>query len=115
MTLHFSNFDNVHVVSLDGSFFGLNTAYLIDSGKLEPEQLDQLNEGSDSDVAELAEEVGVDLEEAIKRAIGDSTLVQCIADALWGDGADTQWSADTLSAIAEAFREYRPDLVKGEG
>lgn len=44
--------------------------------------------------------------------IPDSTLVLCIADALWGDGADTQWSADTLEAIAEAFRQYRPDLVK---
>jgi hypothetical protein len=42
----------------------------------------------------------------------DSILVQCIADALWGDDADYDWNADTLMAIAEAFQTYRPDLVK---
>jgi hypothetical protein len=37
-------------------------------------------------------------------------LLQAIADALWGDGADTPWSPDTLDAIADAIRTERPDL-----
>lgn len=37
-------------------------------------------------------------------------LLQAIADALWGDGADTPWTPDTLEAIAEAIELQRPDL-----
>jgi hypothetical protein len=37
-------------------------------------------------------------------------LLQAIADALWGEGADTPWSPDTLDAIADAIRTERPDL-----
>lgn len=38
-------------------------------------------------------------------------LLNAIADALWGDGADTPWSSDTIQAIAEAIELERPDLV----
>jgi hypothetical protein len=38
-------------------------------------------------------------------------LLRSIADALWGDGADTPWSADTLDSIADAIRLQRPDLT----
>lgn len=37
-------------------------------------------------------------------------LLQAIADALWGEGADTPWTPDTLEAIAEAIELQRPDL-----
>lgn len=37
-------------------------------------------------------------------------LLEAIADALWGDGADTPWTPDTLEAIAEAIELQRPDL-----
>ena len=40
-------------------------------------------------------------------------LLQSIAEALWGDGADTPWSADTLQAIADAIDTERPDLRVG--
>jgi hypothetical protein len=30
-------------------------------------------------------------------------MVLCIAEVLWGDGADEDWSADTLDSIALAF------------
>lgn len=61
----------------------------------------------DSDLIMIGKEHGTPIS-------ADYNLVQCVADALWGDGADTEWGADTLEAIAEAFRQYRPDLVKEE-
>lgn len=42
----------------------------------------------------------------------DSGLVSCIADALWGEDAGKEWNADTINAIVDAFRRYRPDLVR---
>jgi hypothetical protein len=38
-------------------------------------------------------------------------LLQAIADALWGDGADAPWSPDTLQAIADAIQTARHDLL----
>lgn len=40
------------------------------------------------------------------------SLLNSIADALWGDGADTEWSADTVQAIADAILLQRPDLYE---
>lgn len=110
MNLQLSNLDNVVVVSTDGSYFGLNTAFLVDTALLDEDQADSLNEGTDSERADLCNEVGIDLEHAIKND-PDNVLVKCVADVLWGDDSDTEWSADTLDAIAEAFRKYRPDLA----
>jgi hypothetical protein len=42
-------------------------------------------------------------------------LIQSIADALWGDDADTEWNADTLDAIADAIRLMRPELITSRG
>jgi hypothetical protein len=39
-------------------------------------------------------------------------LVETIANALWGDGADTEWNSDTINAIADAIRNVRPELAK---
>jgi hypothetical protein len=37
-------------------------------------------------------------------------LLQALADALWGEGADTSWNADTIQAMADAIQTERPDL-----
>ena len=42
-------------------------------------------------------------------------LLNSIADALWGEGSDSQWSADTIQAIADAITTERPDLVEARG
>jgi len=42
--------------------------------------------------------------------VSSEDLLQSIADALWGDGDDTTWCADTLDAIADAIDTIRPDL-----
>lgn len=44
--------------------------------------------------------------------VANEMLAQCIADALWGDGCDTPWSAKTLSSISDALMTYRSDLVR---
>jgi hypothetical protein len=47
----------------------------------------------------------------------EENLLNSIADALWGEGADQDWNADTLDAIADAIDTLRPDLItaRGEG
>jgi hypothetical protein len=42
----------------------------------------------------------------------NDSLVLSIADALWGDDADTEWNSDTINAIADAIRNVRPELAK---
>jgi len=59
---------------------------------------------SDSEVCEIANEHGTPVQT-------DYNLVRSIADALWGDGADTEWGPDTLNAIADAIRTVRPELI----
>lgn len=63
MNLNFSNLDNVYVLSEDGSYFGLNTAWLLDSGSFNDEQTELFFGGSDGDRFDLGEEVGIDLED----------------------------------------------------
>lgn len=53
------------VCSTDGSYFGADTAFLIDTTKLTDEELELLNEGSDSDRRYLCASVGSDLEDLI--------------------------------------------------
>ena len=66
MNLNFSNLDSVYVVSEDGSYFGLNTAWLVDAGRLSDEQQDALFDGSDGERFDLCEEIGIDLEDLFK-------------------------------------------------
>lgn len=40
----------------------------------------------------------------------NESLLQSIADALWGPDADKDWGPDTLDAIADAITNTRPDL-----
>ena len=58
---------------------------------------------SDTEIGRIGRENGV----AVDRS---EQLLQAIADALWGEGADTEWNSDTIDTIAEAIRTERPDL-----
>ncbi len=87
-----------------GTFFGADTAYLLDTRSIHPEAL----ECSDSERCDLAEWEGQDLEVLMNSV----HLVEMIANTLWGDGADTKWGPDTLNAIADAIRLIRPELAK---
>jgi hypothetical protein len=53
------------VLSADGTFFAANSAFLIDTSKLTEEQLDLLNEGTDSDRFDLTVTDGLDLEQMV--------------------------------------------------
>lgn len=53
------------VLSTDGSYFGANTAFLIDTTKLTEEQDELLCDGSDSDRFDLTVTNGIDLEELL--------------------------------------------------
>jgi hypothetical protein len=52
------------------------------------------------------------LAKASVQAQANDSLVLSISDALWGEGADTEWGPDTLNAIADAIRNVRPELAK---
>jgi hypothetical protein len=56
---------NFIVLSTDGSYFGADTAFLIDTTKLTDEQLELLRDGSDSDRFDLTVTNGIDLEEVL--------------------------------------------------
>ena len=62
LTMDLSNFI---VLSTDGSYFGANTAFLIDTTKLTDEQLELLRDGSDSDRFDLTVTNGIDLEDVL--------------------------------------------------
>lgn len=53
------------VLSTDGSYFGLDTAFLIDKEKLSEEQLELLHEGTDNDRFDLTVTNGIDLMEVL--------------------------------------------------
>lgn len=60
---HISNF--VVCDADSGTYFGANTAMILDTRKLTPEQLHTLNEGSDSERGDLMTEIGQYLEPLI--------------------------------------------------
>lgn len=60
------------VLSTDGSYFGANTAFLIDTTKLTEEQLELLRDGSDSDRFDLTVTDGMDLEQIVDAGKLDS-------------------------------------------
>lgn len=65
--------------------------------------LNEIKNFSNSEISRFGKESGFNIEKS-------EELLQSIADALWGDGADTEWSSDTIQAIAEALESQRPDL-----
>jgi len=77
---------------------------LVHNSDLSSSEWEELDTMSDSETGELARERG-------RRITLDDQLVESIADALWGEDADTEWNSDTLNAIADAIRTLRPDLA----
>jgi hypothetical protein len=59
------NLDYHVIVSTDGTFMGANTCYLLDTSRLDEEDLDVLNNGTDEERYVLAEEYGLDLEKCV--------------------------------------------------
>lgn len=59
---YFMDLSNFVVLSTDGSYFGANTAFLVDTRKLSEAEIELLNDGSDTDRYELAIAHGHDLE-----------------------------------------------------
>jgi hypothetical protein len=68
------------------------------------EAWDDIHNFSDSEIARIGKENGIPVAKS-------EQLLHALADALWGDGADTEWNPDTIQAIADAIRTERPDLV----
>jgi hypothetical protein len=53
------------VLSTDGTFMAADTCFLVDTTKLTDEQLELLNEGTDSDRFDLTITNGIDLQEVV--------------------------------------------------
>ena len=77
--------------------------YLVPDEAFTEDEWEQIENFSDTEIGRIGRENGV----AVERS---EQLLQAIADALWGEGADTEWDSETTSAIAEAIRTERPDL-----
>ena len=78
---------------------------LVHNDKIRESEWNRFDELSDEESARIGRERG-------QRITLDDQLVESIADALWGDGADTEWGSDTIDAIADVIRTLRPDLAK---
>jgi hypothetical protein len=74
----------------DGTFFGAQNAYLLDTRLLDDQQLEILNEGTDSERSDLALALGRDLER-------DQQALDAVAELL----RQPDWSSDTIDAVAE--------------
>jgi hypothetical protein len=90
----------LYIVDNSGTVLPAYESYAVD-GDLLPEDC------SDSETAAAAREHGVCVSASL-------SLLDSISDALWGEGADRDWGADTLNAIADAIRTLRPDLAPEE-
>ena len=91
------------IIDSTGTMLPAHHCYLVPDEAFTEEEWDTITDFSDTEIARIGKENGV----AVSRS---EQLLQAIADALWGEGADTEWSSDTIEAIAEAIRTERPDL-----
>lgn len=80
---------------------------LVHNSDLSESEWEELDTMSDSETGELARERG-------QRITPDDQLAESIANILWKDEANTEWSSDTLDAIADVIRTLRPDLAEEE-
>ena len=91
------------IIDSTGTMLLASSCYLVPDEAFTPEEWDQIENFSDSEIARIGRENGVSVEKS-------EQLLQAIADALWGDGADTEWDSETIQAIADAINTERPDL-----
>lgn len=52
----------------------------------------------------------VDIDTIYANYLSAESTLRCVADALWGEDADKDWSPDTVQAIADAIMNCRPDI-----
>lgn len=86
-----------------GTMLTAETCYLVPDESFTDEEWDDIENLSDSEICRIGRENGLKVEIT-------EQLVQAVADALWGEDADTEWCPDTLEAIADAIQNLRPDL-----
>ena len=91
------------IIDSTGTMLAASSSYLVPDEAFTPEEWDNIEGFSDTEIARIGRENGFSVEKS-------EQLLQAIADALWGEGADTEWNSDTASAIAEAILVERPDL-----
>jgi hypothetical protein len=96
------------VIDSTGTMLPAHHCYLVPDEAFTPEEWDDIEGFSDTEIARIGRENGVSVEKS-------EQLLQAIADALWGDGADAEWNADTLDTIAGAIRHQRPELITARG
>lgn len=92
------------IIDSTGTMLPAQHCYLVPDEAFTEDDWDQINDFSDSEIARIGKENGVSVYKS-------EQLLQSIADALWGDGADTEWNSDTIQAIADAINTERPDLA----
>jgi hypothetical protein len=91
------------IIDSTGTMLAAHHCYLVPDEAFTEDEWAEIDNFSDSEIARIGKENGV--------AVGQSEqLLQAIADALWGEGADTEWDSETLQAIADAIQAERPDL-----
>lgn len=91
------------IIDAGGTMLTAHTCYLVPEDAFDEAEWEEIENFSDSEIARIGKEKGIPVERC-------EQLLQSIADALWGEGADTEWSADTVNAIADAIYNQRPDL-----
>jgi hypothetical protein len=91
------------IIDSTGTVLAAHHCYLVPDEAFTEDEWAQIDDFSDSEIARIGKEHGVSVTTS-------EQLLQSIADALWGDGADSEWSSDTIQAIADAIQSERPDL-----
>jgi hypothetical protein len=89
--------------SASGTMLAAHYCYLVPDEAFTQEEWYRIEDFSDSEIAHIGKTHGVSV-------TASEQLLQAIADALWGEGADTEWNSDTIQAIADAIHSQRPDL-----
>jgi hypothetical protein len=92
------------VIDSTGTMLAADSCYLVPDEAFTPEEWDDIENFSDSEIARIGKENGVNVYQS-------EQLLQAIADALWSEGGNTEWNADTLDAIADAILMMRPELI----
>ncbi len=91
------------IIDSSGTMLPAHHCYLVPDEAFTQDEWYRIEEFSDSEIARIGKEHGVSV-------IKSERLLQFIANALWGGGADTEWNSDTTQAIADAIHAERPDL-----
>lgn len=92
------------IIDSTGTMLSAESCYLVPDEAFTEEEWKDIDNFSDSEIARIGKENGVLVSKS-------EQLLESIADALWGEGADTPWCPDTIQAIADAIQQERPDLV----